>query len=69
MHLTPMSVDMADELSCPDCDKQIESADDLEREEVPQIGINGDDSISLFESNDLFLCKECKNALGIAGSN
>ncbi len=59
---------MSDTVSCPDCGTEIESADDLEQEDVPEIETHDDGSITLFENNDLFLCKGCKKPLGMSRS-
>ncbi len=60
---------MSDTLSCPDCETEIESLDELEREgEVSEIEATEDNSISLFENHDLFLCKNCKKPLGFSRS-
>jgi|GEM_PF-776996 hypothetical protein len=57
---------MADALTCPDCGKEIESADDLEEgEEVTEIEIeNGTVSPYRDRTGDLFLCGGCKRPLG-----
>ena len=56
---------MGDTLTCPECGKDVESADELESgHEVAEVEIEDDGSFSLFENHDLFLCKDCKNPLG-----
>jgi len=59
---------MADTLTCSECDKQIESADELEREETTEIEVEDDGSFSLYGNDDLFLCKSCKKPLGVGSS-
>ena len=55
---------MSDTLHCPDCDKEIDSTEDLDTEQVPEV--EGDEhSVSLFENRDLFLCKGCGKPLGV----
>lgn len=59
---------MADKIDCPECGKEIESADELEKHgEVHEIETD-DDSFSLFGNRDLFLCKDCKKPLGVGRS-
>lgn len=57
---------MADDLTCSECGKDIESTNDLETEEVPVIETDDeDDSFSLYgNQEDLFLCEGCSNPLG-----
>jgi len=60
---------MGDTLSCPECGEAVESAEELETEHVPEVEVDDDDgSFSLFENNDLFLCKNCKKPLGMSRS-
>lgn len=60
---------MTDSLSCPECETEIESTDELEEGgEIPEIEQEDDGSISLFENHDLFLCKNCKKPLGMSRS-
>lgn len=60
---------MSETLSCPECETEIDSVDDLERGgEVSEIEERDDGSISLFENRDLFLCKNCKKPLGMSRS-
>lgn len=57
---------MADELECPECDKTIESTDELEQaEEITEIETDGGD-VNPYrdETGDLFLCSGCKRPLG-----
>lgn len=60
---------MTDTLSCPDCETEIDSLDELEREgAVSEIEAKDDGSFNLFEKRDLFLCKNCRNPLGVSRS-
>lgn len=60
---------MTDTLSCPECEEEIESTDELEDGgEVAEIEADDDGSITLFENRDLFLCKNCKKPLGMSRS-
>lgn len=59
---------MADELTCSNCGKEIESADNLEQHEVPEVDVDEEGGIHLYENNDLFLCKGCKKPLGVGRS-
>lgn len=60
---------MGDTLHCPDCETEIDSADDLETSsDVPEVDVEEDGSFSLFENRDLFLCKSCKRPLGVGRS-
>lgn len=59
---------MADKLTCSECNKQIESADELERQETNEIEVEDDGSFSLYGNDDLFLCKSCKKPLGVGRS-
>jgi len=60
---------MTDTLSCPECEKEIESTDDLEEGgEIAEIETDDDGSVSLFENHDLFLCEGCKKPLGVSRS-
>lgn len=60
---------MSDTLSCPECDEEIESTDQLETgEQVPEIEEDDDGSLTLFQNHDLFLCKNCKKPLGMSRS-
>jgi uncharacterized protein with PIN domain len=60
---------MSDTLSCPECDEEIESTDELETgEQVPEVEEDDDGSLTLFQNHDLFLCKNCKKPLGMSRS-
>lgn len=60
---------MGDSLQCPECGQETETADDLDRDRaVPEVEMDDDRSIHLFENRDLFLCKNCKNPLGVSRS-
>ena len=55
---------MADTLHCPECGKDIESMDDLEKgDEIVEIEVEDDGSINLFEHRDTFLCAGCRKVL------
>jgi len=59
---------MADTITCPECDAEVESLDDLEKhEEVHEVAGDGD-SIELFGTRDLYLCKGCRKPLGVGRS-
>ena len=46
-----------------------ESKDDVEIEhDIDEIEIDGDNGFNLFAKRDLFLCKECRNPLGVSRS-
>lgn len=53
---------------CPECGKQIESTEDLEQTEVPEIQTDDDDNFSLHGSTDLFLCSGCRKPMGVGRS-
>jgi hypothetical protein len=56
---------MGDTLTCSECGNEVESADDLEaEEEIAELEVESNGSVTLFENHDLFLCKGCKNPLG-----
>jgi uncharacterized Zn finger protein (UPF0148 family) len=58
---------MGDTITCPECGATVDSMEQLEREhEVHEIEAEEDDSFSLFGNRDLFLCKNCKNPLGVS---
>lgn len=58
-------VRMGDTLTCPECGNEAESIEELESEHgVPEVEVQDDGSVSLFENHDLFLCKGCKAPLG-----
>jgi len=56
---------MGDTLTCDECGHEIESTDDLEEKEVPEIEAEENGSINLWGSNDLYLCKDCRKPLGV----
>ncbi|PSQ56002.1 MAG: hypothetical protein BRD23_09880 [Halobacteriales archaeon SW_9_67_25] len=57
---------MAESLTCPECGAEVASAEQLVAEhEVTEVEVDEDGSLNLFENRDLFLCKDCKNPLGI----
>ena len=56
---------MTESLFCPECEKEIESTDDLEEGgEITEIETEDDGAVTLFENHDLFLCEGCKRPLG-----
>lgn len=57
---------MADTLTCPDCEKEIETRDDLEAgEEITEIEtVNQAISPYKDRTGNLFLCGGCKRPLG-----
>ena len=60
---------MAETVSCPDCGAEFEKIDELEKGgELPEIESGEGGTINLFENRDLFLCKNCKNPLGVSRS-
>jgi len=60
---------MADDPTCQECGRRIETVDDLEKREVPTVQEDGSGGVSFFENNDLFLCEGCKNPLRVGGSD
>ena len=52
------------ELECSDCGTEIESTDDLEQTELPEVEAD-DGGVSLYGNRDLFLCSGCKKPLGV----
>ena len=57
---------MPDTLTCPDCEREIESTEDLEESEtVTEIETDGE-TVSPYKdkTGDLFLCAGCKRPLG-----
>ncbi|KTG10135.1 hypothetical protein AUR64_11105 [Haloprofundus marisrubri] len=60
---------MGDTLTCEECGAAVESVEQLEEgQEVVEMQEESDGSIRLFESRNLFLCKNCKNPLGLFDS-
>ena len=58
---------MTDTVTCSDCGTDAESTDDVEVvEDIDEIEVGDDDSFDLFGKRDLFLCKECRNPLGVS---
>lgn len=58
---------MGDTITCPECGAEVDSMEQLEAEHsVDEIEEEEDGSFSLFENRDLFLCKNCKNPLGVS---
>lgn len=56
-------------LTCPQCDRTLESADDLEAEEIEEITIEEDGSIDVYGGKRTFYrCRECRNAMGVGHS-
>lgn len=59
---------MGDTTTCPDCGDEAESMEELQKahkHEVPEFGVEQDGGFSLYGNKDLYLCKNCKNPLGI----
>ena len=58
---------MTDTVTCSECGSEAASADDVEIvHDVAEIEIEDDDTFNLFEKRDLFLCKDCRNPLGVS---
>ena len=56
----------SDTVECPDCGAQIESEDQVEVQEVREIESRPKGGIGYgTETNNLFLCKDCKKPLGV----
>lgn len=56
-------------LTCPQCDETIESADGLEAEELPEIDIEEDGSVTVYaDERTYYRCQECRNAMGVGHS-
>lgn len=52
--------------TCSECGDEIDSLDDLERQDVEEIEPKDDGSFSLYgNKHDLFLCKGCRNPMGV----
>ena len=63
---------MSDTIVCPECDDEAESMAELSeahQHEVPEFDVDEDGGFNLHENKDLFLCKSCKNPLGIRQRN
>jgi hypothetical protein len=59
---------MGDTITCTECGDEVESMAELEeshRHEVPEFDEDEDGGFHLYGNRDLFLCKNCKNPLGI----
>lgn len=59
---------MGDTITCPECGDEAESMEELDeahKHEVPEFEVEENGEFSLYENNDLFLCKNCKNPLGM----
>lgn len=60
---------MTDTVTCSECGMKAESKDDVEIEhDIDEIEIDDDNGFNLFAKRDLFLCKECRNPLGVSRS-
>lgn len=59
---------MADSITCPGCGEEVESAAALEEHEAPEIEVNDDGTLNVYENRDLYLCKSCKQTLGTSRS-
>lgn len=56
---------MGDSVTCPECGAEVESMDELEKDhEVAEIEAD-DDGFNHYGNRDLFLCKGCKEPLGV----
>jgi len=59
---------MGDTITCPECGDEAESMEELaeaHKHEVPEFDVDEDDGFDLYGNKDLFLCKSCKNPLGV----
>ena len=56
-------------LTCSECGVEHDSVDDLERETVQEVEADEDGSISVYGKTDLYLCKGCREAMGVGHSN
>lgn len=59
---------MGDTITCPECGDTAESMEELEKahkHEVPEFEETEDGEFNLFGNKDLYLCKNCKNPLGM----
>lgn len=59
---------MGDTVTCPECGDEAESMEELNKahkHEVPEFEVEDDGGFNLHENKDLFLCKSCKNPLGV----
>lgn len=57
-------------LSCPQCGETVESTDDLESEEIQELDVDEDGSVSVYSGNRTFYrCRSCRNAMGVGHSN
>ena len=62
---------MSDTITCSECGDKAESMEELNtahKHEVPEFEEDADGGFDLFENKDLFLCKSCKNPLGVRRS-
>ncbi len=59
---------MSDTITCPECGDEAETMEELNeahQHDVPEFEEDEDGGLHLFENKDLFLCKNCKNPLGV----
>ncbi|MES3517316.1 MAG: hypothetical protein PPP58_06600 [Natronomonas sp.] len=59
---------MGDTITCPECGDEAESMEELEaahKREIPEFDADEDGEFNLFGKKDLFLCKSCRNPLGV----
>lgn len=59
---------MSDTITCSECGEVAESIEDLNeahKHEVPEFEVEENGGFKLFGNQDLFLCKNCKNPLGM----
>ncbi len=54
--------------TCPECGAEHETIDDFETESVQEFEVEEDGSFSLHENKDLFLCKGCREPMGVGRS-
>ncbi|MFC7116211.1 hypothetical protein ACFQH2_16420 [Natronoarchaeum sp. GCM10025703] len=55
-------------LTCSECGAEHETIDDFETDSVREFEVEEDGSFSLYENNDLFLCKDCRKPMGVGRS-
>lgn len=56
-------------LKCSECGAEHDSLDDFEHETVQEVETDEDGSISVYGKTDLYLCKDCRKAMGVGHSN
>ena len=55
-------------LTCSECGADHETIDDFEAESVTEIEAEADGEFALHENRDLYLCKNCRKAMGVGHS-